>query len=86
MDGEVEEQMDEQLVVKGCMGGWVDGLMGRENGCLDRYIGGLMGRCVNGGAKMEGIGDGAVGSTIKRANLEFLILTIPTVIHRCPHL
>lgn len=86
MDGEVDEQMDEQLVVKGCMDRWVDGFMGRENGCLDRYIGGLMGRCVNGGAKMEGIGDGAVRSNMKRANLEFLILTIPTVIHRGPHL
>lgn len=30
---------------------------------------------------MDGVGDGAVGSNIKRANLEFLILTIPTAIH-----
>lgn len=28
MGGEVDGQMDEQLVVKGCMDGWVVGFMG----------------------------------------------------------
>lgn len=51
------------------------------DGCLDEYIGRLMGRCMNGGEKVDCGKDGAVGSNIKRADLEFLILTIPTAIH-----
>lgn len=74
MDGLVDGQMDEELGSER-VHGWVGS---RADGCLD---GGLMARCMNGEVEVDGRRDGAEGRNIKRADLELLILIIPTAIH-----